>query len=71
MKVSSSIQGRQPSRVKSVKRQKGIRATPAGSEMKVRTTGSSREKKTVASPWRSNQRSATRRWCVRMPILRP
>ena len=36
----------------------GIRATPAGSEMNVRMIGSMRVKKTVASPWRSNQRSA-------------
>ena len=41
-----------------LKRQKGIRATPAGSEMKVRMIGSIRLKNTVASPWRSNQRSA-------------
>ena len=33
-----------------MKRQNGIFATPAGSEMKVRTIGSMREKKTVASP---------------------
>ena len=49
-----------PATVKSVKRQNGIRATPAGSETKVRTIGSIRAKKTVASPWRSNQRSARR-----------
>ena len=30
-----------------MKRQNGIRATPAGSEMNVRMTGSMREKKTV------------------------
>ena len=41
-----------------MKRQNGILATPAGSEMKVRMIGSIRVKKTVASPWRSNQRSA-------------
>ena len=40
----------QPARVKAVKRQKGIRATPAGSEMKVRMIGSMRVKKTVALP---------------------
>ncbi len=40
----------QPARVKAVKRQNGIRATPAGSEMKVRMIGSMRVKKTVASP---------------------
>ena len=44
--------------MKTVKRQNGIRATPAGSEMNVRTIGSMRVKNTVASPWRSNQRSA-------------
>ena len=32
----------------SVKRQNGIRATPAGSEMNVRTIGSMRVKNTVA-----------------------
>ena len=42
----------QPASVSSVNRQKGIRATPAGSEMKVRMTGIIREKKTVASPCR-------------------
>ena len=40
------------------KRQKGILATPAGSEMKVLMTGIIREKKTVASPCRVNQSSA-------------
>ena len=44
-----------------VKRQKGIFATPAGSEMKVRMIGSMRVKKTVASPWRWNQSSAQAR----------
>ena len=38
--------------------QNGIRATPAGSEMNVRTIGIIREKKTVASPCCSNQWSA-------------
>ena len=40
----------EPSSVYVVKRQNGIFATPAGSEMKVRTIGSIREKKTVALP---------------------
>ena len=53
-----STQGMQPARVSAEKRQNGIRATPAGREMKVRMIGSIRVKKTVASPWRSNQRSA-------------
>ena len=44
------IQGMHPRVVRIVKRQNGIRATPAGSEMKVRMIGSMREKKTVASP---------------------
>ena len=48
--ASISTQGMQPARVKAVKRQNGIFATPAGSEMKVRMIGSMREKKTVASP---------------------
>ena len=44
--------------VRTVKRQNGIRATPAGSEMNVRMIGSIRLKKTAASPYFSNQRSA-------------
>ena len=62
----------QPSVVSTVKRQNGIRATPAGSEMKVRMIGSIRVKKTVASPWRSNQRSAHSRclWLMWMKRLR-
>ena len=47
---SISTQGTQPSNVSAVKRQKGIRATPAGSEMNVRMIGSMRVKNTVASP---------------------
>ena len=54
-----------------MKRQNGIRATPAGSEMNVRMIGSIREKKTVASPCFSNQRSAHSMWDFLMPILRP
>jgi hypothetical protein len=49
-----------------VKRQNGIRATPAGSEMKVRTIGSMRLKKTAQPPHRSNQRSARSRLDLRM-----
>ena len=44
-----------------MKRQNGIRATPAGSEMKVRTIGSIRLQNTAASPWRSKKRSAVAR----------
>ena len=54
-----------------MKRQNGIRATPAGSEMKVRMIGSMREKNTVASPYFSNQLSAHFRWCGLMNTLRP
>ena len=43
--------GMPPSSVRAPKRQNGILATPAGSEMKVRMIGSMRVKKTVASPW--------------------
>ena len=64
-------QGRQPRNVRTEKRMNGIRATPAGSEMNVRTIGSMRVKKTVASPWRSNQRSATFRWWGLMKTLWP
>ena len=55
---ASCTQGMQPRVVSQVKRQNGILAMPAGSEMKVRMIGSIREKKTVASPWRWNQSSA-------------
>ena len=54
-----------------MKRQNGIRATPAGSEMNVRMIGSMRVKKTVASPWRSNQRSAHSRWLFLMCSFLP
>ena len=50
MNVSMNTHGTQPSVVNAVKRQNGIFATPAGSEMNVRMIGSIREKKTVASP---------------------
>jgi hypothetical protein len=40
----------QPIRVRTVKRQKGIRAMPAGSEMKVRTIGRQRAISTAQSP---------------------
>ena len=66
---SISTQGMQPASVSTVKRQNGIRATPAGSEMKVRMIGSMRVKNTVASPWRSNQRSAQSR-CLRLMWMR-
>ncbi len=61
MNASMNTHGRQPRKVSTEKRMNGIFATPAGSEMNVRTIGSIRVKKTVASPWRSNQRSATTR----------
>ena len=48
--MSMRIHGTQPSVVRIVKRQNGIRATPAGSEMNVRTIGSMRVKNTVAEP---------------------
>jgi hypothetical protein len=66
-----STHGTQPSSVSRLKRQKGMRATPAGREMKVRMMGSIRVKKTVASPWRSNQRSAMARCLGLMWSLRP
>ena len=71
MKVSISTHGMHPASVNAVKRQNGIRATPAGSEMNVRMIGSMRVKKTVASPWRSNQRSAQSRWLFLMCSLLP
>ena len=69
MKVSISTQGMQPRIVSTLKRQNGMRATPAGSEMNVRMIGSIREKKTVASPCFSNQRSAHSMWDFLMRIL--
>ena len=50
MNASMNTHGMHPSVVRTVKRQNGIFATPAGSEMNVRMIGSMREKKTVASP---------------------
>ena len=58
MNVSMKIHGMQPSVVSTVKRQNGIRATPAGSEMNVRMIGSMRVRNTVHEPYFSNQRSA-------------
>ena len=52
-----STQGSEPTAVSQVNRQNGIFARPAGSEMKARTSGTRRAKKTVASPWRWNQPS--------------
>jgi len=49
-RASIRTQGIEPRVVRTVKRQNGIRATPAGSEMKVRMIGSMRLKKTVALP---------------------
>ena len=71
MNVSAKTHGRQPRKVRTEKRMNGMRATPAGSEMNVRTIGSIRVKKTVASPCFSNQRSATTRWWGLMKILWP
>ena len=39
-----------PAMLSTVNFQNGMRATPAGSEMKVRMTGSIREKNTAAAP---------------------
>ena len=49
----------------------GIRAIPAGTEMNVRTMGSIREKKTVASPQRLKCRSATSRSCIEIRTYLP
>ena len=43
-------QGRQPRTVKTVNFQNGIRTTPAGKLMNVRTTGRRRPKNTAGSP---------------------
>jgi hypothetical protein len=63
--------GMQPSSVSTVKRMNGIRATPAGSEMNVRTMGSIRLKNTAGAPQRSNQRSASARCDALMCSLLP
>ncbi len=65
------IHGTQPSVVRIVKRQNGIRAMPAGSEMNVRTIGSMRVKNTVAEPYFANQSSAHLRCDGLMWSLRP
>ena len=57
-------QGRQPSHVRTVKRQNGIRATPAGSEMNVRTIGSMRLKNTVGAPSARTSGRPTRAGCA-------
>jgi hypothetical protein len=51
--------------------QNGIRATPAGSEMNVRITGSKREKNTAISPLRSNQSWARSTSSGRISRYRP
>ena len=48
--ASITTQGMQPIRVRTVKRQKGMRAMPAGSEMNVRMMGRQRESSTAQSP---------------------
>jgi hypothetical protein len=45
----------QPIVVKMPNRAAGMPAHPAGSEMKVRTTGTQRPIRTAADPYRSNQ----------------
>ncbi len=44
----------------------GIRATPAGNEMNVRTIGSRRPKKTVAAPYLRKNSSPTSISCGRI-----
>ena len=44
----------------------GIRVTPAGNEMNVRTIGSRRPKNTVAAPYFSKKRSAAAISCSRI-----
>ena len=71
MKPSRNTHGMHPASVRAVNRQKGMRATPAGREMNVRTIGSIRLKNTVGAPQRSNQRSAHCRWLGLMCNLDP
>jgi hypothetical protein len=48
--ANASTQGTMPAVLSTVNLQNGIFATPAGSEMNVRTTGTIREKNTVTPP---------------------
>ncbi|OGO57414.1 MAG: hypothetical protein A2Z32_04075 [Chloroflexi bacterium RBG_16_69_14] len=49
----------------------GIRATPAGKLMNVRTIGRSRPMNTVAAPWRAKKWSASSISCGRMRTYLP
>ena len=69
--TSSMTQGIAPRTEKATKRQSGIRAMPAGTEMNVRTIGSMREKNTVASPHRAKCRSAVARSAAEMSTYLP
>jgi hypothetical protein len=69
--VSANVHGRHPRNVYRVNFPNGILATPAGSEMNVRTTGRSRETNTAASPWRSNHSWARSSSCSRRKTYRP
>ena len=50
MIAKATTHGMIPAMLRTVNFQNGIRATPAGSEMNVRMTGTMREKKTVTPP---------------------
>ena len=59
--ASRVTHGMQPMIVSTVKRQNGMRDTPAGNEMNVRMIGSTRAMSTAHEPYFSNQRSALSR----------
>jgi hypothetical protein len=56
--VSARHQGYEPTNVKAMNFPIGMRDTPAGKAMKVRTTGRSRPTNTTHCPQRWNRRSA-------------
>lgn len=65
-------QGIEPSAVSQVKRQNGIFASPAGSEMKARTSGITRQTSTVRSPcfWNQPSTRASRAGLTWISLLR-
>ena len=67
----AAVHGMQPSVVNRPNRPAGMPANPAGSEMKVRTTGTIRPNSTAAEPYRSNQAVARSMSWPRTPNRRP
>jgi len=71
IQVRNATQGTHPSTVYRMNLQNGMRPMPAGSDMKVRTMGSTRLKKTVAVPHLANHSSAISRWWCRRSTYLP